>query len=176
MYKVVGAVIMASTHHSEYIEELSWENVRSDILKINPEFVDAVDKVGPDKKHTVFKIRYYYGDEILKRAVFHVPNEQGRLVPITDSSILPHIRESLGYNLGSNPVMMLLNNALEIFLPLEDRTISMNSLVAPGRIVGTYRLLTDTPISHHPAFVWDMTAGARSIFLLKSQMRKNISD
>lgn len=154
--------------YHERLSELTWDEVRKDVHKINPDFAKNVDSVSPDSKHTIFKARYYYGDEILKRAKFYLPSQGDDLIAIDDLSLPAHIRESLGYNLGSNPVMMILNNALEWFLPLEDRIIPPSNLVVPGRIFGTYRILVGDRLmlSHHPAFIWDMTAGACSIFML----------
>lgn len=149
-----------------FIEELTWDQARKDILKVNPELVHIIDGISPDKKHTLFKARYPYGSEILKRAKLYVPHKNGKLLAIDDPELDPRVRECLSYNLLSNPVAMVLTNTLELCLPLEDRIIPMNNLVHPGKIFGTYRILTHNKISHQPSFIWDMTAGARSIFML----------
>lgn len=148
------------------IEELSYANARSLIAKVNPDLVKVIDACNPSKKHKLFKLTYPYGAEILKRAEFFLPNKLGQLVSIKDQSIDNNIRNCLNYNFDSNPVMMVLNNSLELFLPLEDRTVPINNLVYPGGIFGAYRILTRQQLSHQPIFIWDMTAGARSIFML----------
>lgn len=148
------------------LEELTWQQVRDDVAKVNPKFVEVVDKVDPGKEYTIFKARYPYGAEILKHAVLYLPDEQGELVPITDSVVSQHIKESLGYNLESNPVSMVLQNSVELFLTLDDRTLpSIYGLITPGKIFGTWRVLNPQK-ALQSIFVWDMTAGARSLFML----------
>jgi hypothetical protein len=149
-----------------YMEELTWEQARLDLIKVNPEIVKILDDIGPDKSHTLFKARYPYGSEILRRAEFYVPNDKGEFVTIEDPSLSSHVRERLSYNMKSNPVMVLLNGSVEMFLTLEDRTVPFGNLLSPGKIVGTFRILTTEGPSYHPAFLWDMTSGARSVFML----------
>ncbi|MCL5261540.1 MAG: hypothetical protein M1561_07755 [Gammaproteobacteria bacterium] len=148
------------------IIELDWSEARKDLIKVNPRLTKIIDNLNPNKKHTIFKTRYLYGDEILKRSKLYLPNPSGKLIAIDDANTDPHIRSSLDYNLLSNPVSVLLNNSAEIFLPLPDRTVPIFDLIKPGAIFGAFRILNSVQPSHHPAFIWDMTAGARSIFML----------
>ena len=60
---------------------------------------------------------------------------------------------------------MILKNTVELFIPLEDRTIPLYGPTVAGTIFGLYRILSPER-SHQPAFIWDMTSGARSIFML----------
>src|SRR3990167_11373570 len=63
---------------------------------------------------------------------------------------------------------MVLHNALEMFITLEDRVIPF-SINKPGNIFGLWRVLdrpNEEKLSHTSVFIWNMTAGARSMFML----------
>jgi hypothetical protein len=91
-------------------------------------------------------------------------NKQGQFVPLSDSSIDEKTREDLGYNLGSHPVTLVLENALEICLEFSSHTIPWTiipagALVSASIVLNMYR-------NYQPAFLWTIHAGARSIFSL----------
>jgi len=147
------------------MEECTWEQVRETVRGVNAELAAIIDQISPDKKYTVFRVRCPYGSEILKKGQLQVPNKNGVLVPLNDSSLDPRLGELLGYNLGSNPVTLVVKNSLELFFPLEDRTVPFYGLIPAGKLFGAWRILSPGT-SLQPKFMWDMTAGARSIFML----------
>lgn len=147
------------------LEKLTWKQVRKDVAKVNPEFAKVIDELSPGDDHWIAKVTYPYGSLVMKRSLLMLPNAKGDLVPITDSSLDSAIREGLIYNLQSNPVSLVLKNSFEIFLPLEDRTIPLSGPICPGTAFGAWRIL-NLHKTQHPAFIWDMTAGARSVFML----------
>ncbi|MDO8954557.1 MAG: hypothetical protein Q7V63_06890 [Gammaproteobacteria bacterium] len=148
------------------LEELSWQDVRLQVKEVNPTLAKIIDDISPSKEYGFYKVKYPFGSEILKRAMLHLPFND-TLLPITDPR-LSHIKEKLGnYNLNSNPASLMLKNTCEIFLGLEEKTILLPSfgLISPGKLFGTWRLLSSKK-SQHPAFIWSMTAGARTLFML----------
>jgi hypothetical protein len=146
-------------------EELEWSQVREDAKKLNKEFAAIVDELNPGKKHTFFKFKYKFGDEILQHADLQLPNKQRGLTSFDSPSVPEHVKKALSYGLGSNPVGFLLKNSIELFINLEDRVVPFG-IIKPGSIFGLWRIL-DTGISHcPPTFLWGMTAGARSLFML----------
>ena len=147
------------------LEILTWDQVREDVAKVNPRFARIIDKLNPGKKYWLAKATYPYGSLVLQRALLMLPNEQGDIVPITDSSINSKLRAALDYNLNSNPVSCVLKNTFEIFLPLSDHTIPLQGLIYLGQPFGAWRLLNPGK-TQQPIFIWDMTAGARSVFML----------
>lgn len=147
------------------LEKLSWKQVRDDVIKVNPDFAAIIDELDPNDEHWVAKVTYPYGSLVMQRAVLQLPNSQGDIVPITDHSLSSEIREGLSYNLDSNPVSLVLKNSFEIYLPLEDRTIPVSGLIKPGSVFGAWRVL-DPMKTEHPAFIWDMSAGARTVLML----------
>lgn len=146
-------------------EKLSWRQVRQDVAKVNAEFTKIIDEISPNDKHWIAKVTYPYGSLVMQKSVLMLPNKAGDIVPITDPTIDSSIQEGLGYNLNSNPVSIVLNNTFEIFLPLEDRTIPLSGLIYPGTAFGAWRVLNPKR-PEQPAFLWDMTTGARSVFML----------
>lgn len=148
-----------------FMEELTWEQAREDVIRVNPEFANIIDELSPGKEYTLFKARYPYGSEILKRGDLCLPNGNGEIVPLHHPTIADDMREKLNYNLDSNPVTLVLRNSLELFANLQDRTIPLYGMIPQGKIFGLWRILNPNR-SHQPVFIWDMTAGARSIFML----------
>lgn len=146
-------------------EKLTWEQVRQDVARVNGKLAKIIDEIAPGNKYWVAKVAYPYGSMPMQKSLFMLPNKEGDIVPITDISIDPTIQKGLGYNLNSNPVSMVLNNTFEIFLSLEDRTIPLSGPAYPGAVFGTWRVLNPEK-TQHPAFIWDMAAGARSVFML----------
>lgn len=146
------------------IEELTWKDVRVEVAKINSELAKIIDEIDPDREYTVFKASYPFGSAILKGGHFYLPNQSGDLVPLHSPEISASVQKKLGYNLGTNPVSMILKNTAEIFMILDDYTIPLYGLISPGKVMSTWRVLNKN--SEAPAFLWDMTAGARSIFML----------
>ena len=159
-----------SLYPKALLQELTWPQAGSVVHAKNPELAAAIDQVSPDQGHTFFKLICPYGTEILKEGKLHLPNAEGEMVPWNDSSIDNHIKESLGYNLGSNPVTLVLENTVELFLDLKDRIIPFYGLISPGQIFGLWRVLNQhapyKPDEIWDTFNWGMTAGARSVFML----------
>jgi hypothetical protein len=146
-------------------EQVTWGQVRNEVAEVNREFARIIDDLNPGKKYWLGKATYPYGSLVMQRSVLMLPNAKGQIVPITDSSLDSKIREGLSYNVQSNPVSLILKNTFEIYLPLEDRTITLSGLIYPGTAFGAWRVLNPKN-AQHPAFIWDMTAGARSVFML----------
>lgn len=155
------------------IEVLGWKAVRKSFLSVNPILGKIIDDLNPDPSFTFFKLSYPFGSEILKEGILQLPNKDGELVSFYDRQISPEIREKLGYNYGSNPVTMALKNSTELFMQLGQRIIPLYGAVPPGKIFGLWRIL-NPDASHNPTFIWGMTAGTRSLFMLP-KISKSVS-
>src|SRR3990167_137750 len=148
------------------LEELTWRDVREELQPLNPEFVQVVDELSPGDECVLFKAKYPYGSEILKQGKFYLPGQEGTLIALDDPNLDRRFQALLSYNLNSNPVSFLLKNSTELFSAQADRTLPLGGLTTPGNLFGLFRILTRGRISHQPKFTWEMTAGARSIFML----------
>lgn len=147
------------------MQELTWQDVRSEVSALNPELAKVIDGVDPGPEYTIFKLRYPFGSEILKNGPLQLPDKNGNLIFIDDKDMDPGIRAKLGYNLDSNPVGFILKNSVELFIFLDASTVPLYGLIHPGRIFGTWQILNPQGF-HNPVCFWSMTAGARSLFLL----------
>ncbi len=147
------------------IQEFQWKDVREEVAQKNSELARIIDELNPGPKYTVFKAYYRFGGEILKKGHLFIPDNKGTIIPLNSSDTPTYLRSKLNYNLGSNPVGLLLNHMAELFIVMENHTIPLYGLIEPGKIIGTWRILNQGG-SHNPAFIWDMTAGSRSIFML----------
>ncbi len=144
-------------------EKLTWKQVRQDVVKVNADFATIIDALNPSDDHWLIKATYPYGSLVMQRSVLTLPNSQGAIVPITDKSISADIRDGIGYNLNSNPVSLVLKNSF--YLPLADRTLPLSGLIPPGTVFGAWRVL-NPDYTEQPVFIWDMSAGARSVFMM----------
>ncbi len=153
------------THNKASMVELQWKDIRKEVAEKNAELAKIIDEIDPGPEYTLFKATYPFGSEILKRGLLYIPNAKGALVPLKSTEISVQIQEKLNYNVGTNPVSILLKNTAEIFMVLENNTIPLYGLIPPGKLISTWRILNPN-YSHSPAFLWNMTAGARSIFML----------
>ena len=66
------------------IQILYWKDVRDAINAINPEMVAYIDPISPSKEYPLLKIRYHFGDLVIKNGVWYLPLEDGTLTPISD--------------------------------------------------------------------------------------------
>jgi hypothetical protein len=149
------------------LKKVTWKEIRKDVAKVNGELAKIIDEIDPNSKYALFDISYPFGSEPLKNGDFYLPDPKtGNLLALSDSRTDPELQESLNYNLWSNPVSIILENDFELFIPFEKHTIPLfNGLISAGRVFGTWRVLSsNTP--HVPAFLWHMTAGARSFYTL----------
>ncbi|MEM9243491.1 MAG: hypothetical protein AAGA27_05475 [Pseudomonadota bacterium] len=149
------------------LKSLSWADVRNDIAKINPELAGIIDDISPNKQYRLYKASYPYGSYIVKQGYLQLPNNHGRTVPLSDDTLSKQIKSDLNYNDGSSPVSLTLNHTIEVSLTMPQRVLLPLSLglLPIGWFFYTWVVLSDFK-SLQPAFLWDVTAGARSIFML----------
>ncbi|WP_375326742.1 hypothetical protein [Candidatus Tisiphia endosymbiont of Nemotelus uliginosus] len=148
------------------LKEVAWGDIRDEIYKINRELAEKCDQSNTYNQHTLFKISYPYGTSIVNEGVFHLPTRDGRLVSIKDPKVPESIRTKLSYS--PIPLSFILHNSSEVFVKDKDRVIPLN-IFGVGKLFGLFELLnilTHPPITHAP--IWNVNAGARSVFMLPS--------
>lgn len=147
------------------IKELTWGQAKGLIKNVNPELAKIIDKISPGQQFKLLRATYRFGDPLLKNTKLHFPLKKPGAIAIDHPSIPHYLKESYGYNHGANPVSILLNKSAELFITQDQRIIPF-ALAKPGSITGAWRIL-DEDVSHAPAtYLWSMTAGARSLFML----------
>lgn len=150
------------------IESMTWHDARDTFFGLNEKLFSLIEKISPDDSFKLYKIRYPFGATILDHGTFCVPNPHGEIVPVTDHSIDKETCSDLLYNLNSNPVGMALVNTAEIYLEANSHTVIPYLKLMPGNLIGSWGVL-DAMCNHrsyHPETIWNMSAGARSLFML----------
>ena len=155
----VGSI--ATTAHT-------WQEIREEILPFNRELVEIIDRIAPGDEIKMYRVKYRYGDKILDKGRFYLPTVEGGFVELSESLEPQSLAQDIGYNLYTNPVMTPLKNTMEIYTEVEGRIVPF-AVVQPGNVFGLSRILDEID-SSHPSHtsksIWDMTAGARSVFML----------
>lgn len=164
--KIIGKRVM---------KELAWGNkaLRKELAGVNSKLAQSIDDISPNEDYKIYEAVYDFGNEIIKDGRLFIPSKNGKLVPLNSAEVSSTLQEQLGYNLGTNPVSVILSGSAEIFMAINSHTIPLYGLIPPGKILSTWKVLSTFP-SMGPAFLWDMTAGARSCFML-SKISKEIA-
>lgn len=154
-------------HNIASMEEVSWQDVRKQVKTLVPDVFEAIEQLEPDSSYKLYKIRYPYGATILgKNGIFHVPNAQGRLVPLDDPSLSSKFQEELGYNWNGLPMSLIMSGQVDLFVGDADSQIEIYSTYSG--IVIALRAVLDPPQSYHARHFWRMSSGARLPYMLTS--------
>lgn len=147
------------------LEVLNWQAVRDDVSRVNPTTAAFLDKLSLDDSFRFYKVRYPYGCQILQYGRFYLPGENSELFSLQD--VPNSIVEDLGYNDHGNPMGIITKNSMEQFVSVEDRVIPF-TIMGPGTLLGLSTTLDKLTMPNNYAsfFLWELTAGARSVFLI----------
>ncbi len=149
----------------ENMEKLKWREIRTEFKKINPQLAQIIDEIDPNDEFALYKVRYHWGDYILKNGILKIPNSTNELVSIDDFSIEKKITEDLAYNAGM-PIGIVLKKSIELYIFALQRIIPFK-LMHEGTIFGLWiGLHEDKMLSSHSSEIWNVVAGARSTILL----------
>lgn len=144
------------------LNELTWSEIREEVVAVNAELALIIDKISPDKHFKLIKASYSYGDYILKEGVACLPNEKGQVLPYTESCFNEKLKEALSYS--SIPLFLTLKKSSEVFIDTGFRIIPLN-LFNPGSLLGLFETMNMmwNQVSEPK---WSVSAGARSAFIL----------
>ncbi|MCK4608289.1 MAG: hypothetical protein KAT71_02300 [Gammaproteobacteria bacterium] len=145
------------------IKKVSWEEIRVQVKNVNKELFQVIDNLSPGPDYTLYKAVHPFGHESVKGGTLFLPDKDGHAVSLLDHSD-KEMRDDLSYNVLSNPVSLVLKNSFEIFMAMEQHTIPF-ALVPEGKLISTW-LVLEPGVNHQPAFLWNVSAGARSMFML----------
>lgn len=148
---------------SRLLEELSWKQVREDVRQVAPELANIIDKISPDDSYKFIIATYAYGDLVVENGVACLPDQHGKIIPITNSSFNNNpLAKKLAYS--SIPLFLTLEKSNEVFINTGTRIIPLN-LFKPGSILGLFETM-DFYFKDYSQPKWSVSAGARSIFML----------
>lgn len=146
--------------------ELTWRDVREQVKVFDPALFKMIEAFNPGPLHTLYKVAYPFGAEIVKNGLLYLPTAEGELVALTDERISKKVREDLNYNHLGNPTTFVLKGAAELYFSHLGNTYPIFGSVNKGNIIGISPVMSENDINLHPPFLWNMTSGARSLFSL----------
>lgn len=146
------------------LKAYTWQDIRQSVQQVNPRLAAIIDDLSPSDKFTFYRCAYDYGNEIVKHGDLYLPHND-ELVSIKSPDVSNTIKQAISYNHFSNPLSMVLNNAIEFFIPIEGRIIPY-AIMRPGDIFGLGTVFDSLNSHFPPSFLWYMTAGARSVCML----------
>lgn len=150
------------------LECTTWDKVRKQVTKINPQLATHIDNLNPGKELTLYLVSYPYGYPI-EFDQFHYPTNRGNAVPLTDMTLPKSVRDDFAYAGTATPAGVVLHNVMELFIDAKEHIIP-RKIFRPGDIFALWGHL-DTSQTFHPSPLQQLIAGARSIFMIP-----NISD
>jgi hypothetical protein len=152
---------------NENLTAIGWEDVKDEFRKLNKELADIIDDLEPSKNLRLYRARYCFGSEYLKYGKLYLPGPGNELIPLTSPKVPKQIYDDLSYNLGSHPVSFILDKTIEIYMSFDYReTVVPFVQVSKGFLISTSGVLRSNLLSHHAPFLWNISAGARSIIML----------
>ncbi|MDF2691372.1 MAG: hypothetical protein K0S29_1227 [Gammaproteobacteria bacterium] len=151
------------------LEKLYWRDVKAEIFTLNQELATVIDSINPPDDCCFYRANYRYGDEFLRSGEFILPPKDGQQMSFFSAEIPRELQFEIGYNLGNHPTYLVLKNTIEAFIEINGTAIP-TYILYPGDLFGVSVVLAGPPseeLDLTPAkSIWEMTAGARSTFLL----------
>ena len=143
-------------------EILSWKDVSETVRRSNHEIAKLIDAIGPNHTYKFIKVRYPFGAKILHQGKIHIPTKTGECLPVDDPSVPAVLQKELNYRFA--PMGMISEKMVEFYFQSNNRLIPARSY-QQGEIFGIWQLM-DPPNTTLLKNLWNISAGARSIFLL----------
>lgn len=153
------------------LKEVSWADVADNVKAVNPNLYDIICEIDPGKKFRLYLAKLPYGTKTLRGGKFYIPNKENQMTALSHQTVKQRIKDDLSYNVFSHPAALVLDKSFEIFLdkPISDEPVVL-ATVRPGSFIGLSKILAKQ--QHQPAFVWDITSGSRSAFMLPKITQK----
>jgi len=148
--------------HSPELQVVTWQDIRSRIVALNPEFARLVDEVDPGDEYKLIVVRYPYGSNILHRGKTRIPYKCDMLA-IDDERLPVDIRKELSLS-TTLPQGIVLEKCVETYIEVAERVI-LNRLISPGNLFALSILFHDRKTCH-TGNVWSLNAGSRAVFML----------
>ncbi len=141
-------------------EILTWSDVAEKVRRVNPGLSNVIDEIDPPKNWKIVKVRYAFGDEILRKGELFIPHNNV-LVGIEDPEFNFELSKLLSYS--SMPIGLTTHSTMELFIDYQEKIIPF-SLMLPGKIFALWIALDANSPFHGK--IWNMVAGTRALFFL----------
>jgi hypothetical protein len=145
-------------------EKVTWNDIRLNVHAKNKNLAAIIDKIDPGETFHLYKVRYPFGATIVDKGTLQIPLINGDIVPINDSRVDHKLQMDLAYAENGLPAGILTKNSYELFI--NSTHLPLPVLVAnEGSTFALWKQLDTTP-SFHPIKIFNVVAGARSLFML----------
>lgn len=153
----MNEIVKAKKQPGSSFQVLTWKEIKEEVKNVNPDLAAIINSINPGSKYKLYSVNYPYGEMVFKKASVNIPN-----API-------EVIENLNYKVI--PLGIVLKNSLEIHAEEEGRIIPL-TILNKGTLFGIWEIF-DPVISYFVKLAWDVSSGARSIFLLPPISNKN---
>jgi len=143
--------------NNQTVQIITWNEAREKVKTVNPELAAIVDDINPGSECKLYSVKYPYGEMIFKDANLNIPG-----API-------EILENLNYR--TIPLGIVLKNSLEVHAEEKHRIVPL-TVINEGILFGIWEIF-DPVVSYFVKLAWNVSSGARSIFLLPPISNKN---
>jgi hypothetical protein len=152
------------------LEKLYWRDVRSEFFRLNQSLAKIIDELNPPDDCFFYKANYPYGDSIFQNGEFYLPISSTGKHSLASENTSKELKKELSYNPGAYPMMLILEHPVELFININNTSVP-NLLLLPGDVLGITYVMQHTPsddieLMQPTKSVWQISAGARSTFLL----------
>jgi hypothetical protein len=152
------------------IIKVTWQEIRDSLYEVEPRFTEIVDELTPDKDCYLYVLSFPYGAMIGDDISQFIPYEDGTgFYRLTAENAPADIIKNLGYGKDSAPLGMVLNKAIEFFVDLPDKELTLPIRIAgSGEFYNFSRILSinNNKKPFAPNGLLKATAGARTVFSL----------
>lgn len=145
------------------VVKVEWKDIRQDMLSANKDFAELVDAWDLPQNFSLYKASYPYGQKISNKGKLNLPTKDGSVVNLHSDVVPKELQDAFSYS--SLPLGFVLKNTAEVYREIGQQRISPLAFFEPGIPLGLLETL-EPPLSCCVRNVWDVVAGARSIFML----------
>lgn len=154
------------------LTKIYWQDVRSQVMAVNPGVAACIEQISPGADLYFYKAQHPFGFNIVEHGYYQLCDPAGNSISILDPQVPDELRDDLSFNLHSNPLSLILSGSTELYLEMRNQIVPF-SLTKQGALISAWRA-SNPETSQHPPFLWNISAGARSLFTLPS-ISENVS-
>ncbi len=155
---------------------LTWSEIKEQVSSVHPSLATAINEFDPDDSFKFVKISYRFGQSIMRDCELNVPISKHETSNLNHESVPALVKKQLDYRYI--PIGLILNKKAEVFYESEDRVMP-TKIFGAGSMIGLWENFDPEP-SKFVKNVWNVSAGARSIFMLpkisNQTFHKNLKD
>lgn len=145
-------------------EEVTWKQVKKEVLKANPKLAKIIEESKPSSQHTFIKVRYPFGVNIRQNSKLNLPLSNGEMLPFDHPKIPKSVQQKLSYS--SSPLGLILNKSVEVYVQTSKKRSVPFKIFKAGTIFGVWEIMEAPKVAVRSLWEWNISSGAKTIFML----------